>query len=42
VRPGRNLDFSPGKKDIWVVPLLLRKFTHAVHKPEGFAKIGET
>jgi hypothetical protein len=31
----------PGKKDIWVVPLLLRKFTHAVHKPEGFAKIWE-
>src|SRR5258705_7065020 len=30
-----------GKKDIWVVPLLLRKFTHAVHKPEGFAKIWE-
>jgi hypothetical protein len=24
-----------------VVPLLLRKFTHAVHKPEGFAKIWE-
>jgi len=23
VRPGCDLDFSPGKEDVWVVPLLV-------------------
>src|SRR5260370_2458965 len=41
VRPGRDLDFSPGKKDIWVVPLLLRKLAYAVYELEGFAKVGK-
>jgi hypothetical protein len=41
VRPGRNLDFSPGKENVWVVPLLLRKLTYAVYELEGFAKVGK-
>ena len=41
VRPGRDLDFSPGKKDIWVVPLLPRKLAYAVYELEGFAKVGK-
>ena len=41
VRPGRNLDFSPSKKDIWVMTLLLREFAYAVYEAEGFAKVGK-
>ncbi len=41
VRPGRDLDFSPGKRDVWVVSLLLCKPTHAIHKPEGSTKVGK-
>jgi hypothetical protein len=41
VRPGRDLDFSPGKRDVWVVPLPLRKLTYAIHKLEGSAKVGK-
>ena len=41
VRPRRDLDFSPGKKDIWVVPLLLRKLAHAVYELQRFAKVGK-
>ena len=36
-----GLDFSPGKKDVWVVPLLLRKLTYSIHKLEGSAKVGK-
>ena len=41
VCPGGDLDSSPGKEDVWVVPLLLRKLTNAIHKLEGFAKVGK-
>ena len=41
VRPGRDLDFSPGKEDVWVVPLLLRKLANAVYEREGSAKVGK-
>ena len=41
VCPGGDLDFSPSKEDVWVVPLLLRKLTNAMHKLEGFAKVGK-
>ena len=41
VRPGCDLDFSPGKEDVWVVPLFLRKLTYAVYELEGFAKVGK-
>src|SRR2546426_46447 len=41
VRPGRDLDFSPGKRDVWVVSLLLCKLTHAIHKPEVSTKVGK-
>jgi hypothetical protein len=41
VRPHRNFDFSPGEEDVWMVALLLRKFTHAVYELEGFAKVGK-
>ncbi len=41
VRPGRDLDFSPGKEDVWVVPLLLRKLAYLVDKFESFAKVGK-
>ncbi len=41
VRPGRNLGFSPGKEDVWVMSLLLRKRTYAVYKLKGFAKVGK-
>jgi len=27
VRPGRDSDFSPGKEDVWVMPLLLSMLT---------------
>ncbi len=39
VRPGRDLDFSPGKEKVRVVPLLLRKRANAVYELEGFAKV---
>jgi len=39
MRPGRDFDFSPGKEDVWMVPLLLGKLTYAIHKLEGFAKV---
>src|SRR5216683_3290665 len=41
VRPGRDLDFSPGKRDVWGVSLLLCKLTHAIHKPEGSTEVGK-
>jgi hypothetical protein len=41
VRPGRDLDFSPGERDVWVMPLLLRKFAYAICELEGFAKVGK-
>jgi len=39
VRPGRDLDFSPGKEEVRVVPLLLRKLAYAVYELQGFAKV---
>ena len=33
--------FPQGREDIWVVPLLLRKFAYAVYELEGFAKVGK-
>ena len=41
VRPGRDLDFSPGKEEVRVVPLLLRKLAYAVQELEGFVKVGK-
>ncbi len=41
MRPGRDHNSSPGKKDVWVVPLLLGKLTYAIYKPEGSAKVGK-
>ena len=41
VCPGRDLNSSPGKKDVWVVPLLLGKLTYAIYKLEGSAKVGK-
>ena len=40
-RPGRDLDFPPGKEDVWVVPLLLCKLAYAGYEFEGFAKVGK-
>src|SRR5260370_42034591 len=39
VRPGCDIDFSPGKRDVWVVSLLLSKLTHAIYEFESSAKI---
>jgi hypothetical protein len=39
--PGRDLDLSPGKEEVRVVTLLLRKLAHTVYELEGFAKVGE-
>jgi hypothetical protein len=39
VRPGRDLDFSPAKEDVRMVPLLFRELTYAVYELEGFAKV---
>ena len=41
VRPGRDLDFSPGKEDVRVVPLFFRKISSLVDEFEGFAKVGK-
>jgi hypothetical protein len=41
VRPGSDLDFSSGKEDVWVVPLLLGKLTYAIYKLESSAKVGK-
>jgi hypothetical protein len=41
VRPGRDLDFSPGKEDVRVVPLFFRKISNLVDEFEGFAKVGK-
>jgi hypothetical protein len=41
VRPARDLDFSPSKEDVRVVPLLLRKIPNLVHEFESFAKVGK-
>ena len=41
VRPDRDLDLSPREEDVWMVPLLLRKFTHAVYELERLAKVGK-
>lgn len=38
MRPGRDLNSAPGKEDVQVVRLLLRKLTYAIYKPEGSAK----
>ncbi len=39
--PGRNPRLSPSKRDVWVVPLLLRKLANAVYEREGSAKVGK-
>jgi len=39
VRPDCNPDLSPSKRDVWVVPLLLRKLAYAVYEREGAAKV---
>ncbi len=39
VRPSRDLDFSPGEEDVWMMTLFLRKFTYAVYEREGFTKV---
>ncbi len=41
VRPARDLDFSPSKEDVWVVPLLFRKIPNLVDEFESFAKVGK-
>ena len=41
VCPGRDLDFSPAKEDVRMVPLLLRKLAYAVYEREGSAKVGK-
>jgi hypothetical protein len=41
MRPGRDLDSSPGKEDVWVMPLPLSKLAYAIYKLEGFAKVGK-
>ena len=41
VPPSRDLNFSPGEEDVWMVTVFLRKFTHAVYELEGFAKVGK-
>ena len=38
VRPGRDLYFSPGERDVWMMPLLL---AYAVYEREGSAKVGK-
>jgi len=40
VCPGRDLDFSPGKEDVRVVPLFFRKIS-SFDEFEGFAKVGK-
>src|SRR5258707_14814003 len=42
MRPGRDLNFSPGKRDVWMVPLRLGKVTYAIHKLECSAKVGKS
>src|SRR5258708_8254249 len=39
VRPGRDLNFSPGKEDVWVVSLHLGKLPYAIYKLESSAKV---
>ncbi len=41
VRPGRDLDPSPSKINVWVVALLLRELTYAIYKLESSAKVGK-
>ena len=41
VRPDCNPDLSPSKRDVWVVPLLLRKLAYAVYERKGAAKVGK-
>ena len=41
VRPGRYLDSSPSKKNVWVVALLLRELPYAIYKLESSAKVGK-
>lgn len=41
VCPGRDLDSSPGKEDVRVVPLFFRKISSLVDEFEGFAKVGK-
>ena len=41
VGPARDFHFSPGKEDVRVVTLDLRKLAHAVYKIECFAKVGK-
>ena len=35
LRPDCDLDFSPSKEDVWVVPLVLRKFAYALYELEA-------
>src|SRR5215469_12460462 len=39
VRPARDLDFPPGKEDVWVVTLLFGELTHAVYELESLTKV---
>jgi hypothetical protein len=41
VHPRCDLNFSPGKEDVWVVPLLLHKLAYAIYELERFAKVGK-
>ena len=41
VLSNRDLNFFPGKRDVWVMPLFRSKFTYAIYKPAGFAKVGK-
>lgn len=41
VRPASDLDFPPGKEDIWVVTLLFGELTYAVYELESLTKVRE-
>jgi hypothetical protein len=34
-------NFSPGKEDVWVVPLFLHKLAYVIYELERFAKVGK-
>ena len=39
MRPASDLDFPPGKEDIWVVTQLFGKLTYAVYELESLTKV---
>ena len=39
VGPDRDLHFSPGEKEIWMMPLLFGKLAYAIYERESFAKV---